>query len=100
MEANLFVGALVRLLTQGKTSSLQFPGIDGRNGGRHNIFHSRLRGTLGCPSKTCAGHSARSAANIADPELSSALGFPCALSCGPSVSMSCFTRSTAASGVG
>jgi hypothetical protein len=34
--------------------------------------HSRFRGTL---SKMCAGNSARSLANIADPELSSLLGF-------------------------
>jgi len=36
------------------------------------VNHLRFRGTL---SKMCAGNSARSAANIADPELSSLLGF-------------------------
>ncbi len=35
------------------------------------VNHSRFRGAL---SKICAGNSARSAANIADPELSSLLG--------------------------
>jgi len=36
------------------------------------VNHPRFRGTL---SKMCAGNSARSASNIADPELSSLLGF-------------------------
>jgi hypothetical protein len=44
-------------------------------GGSWEVNHSRFRGTLSCLSKMCAGNSARSAANIADPELSSLLGF-------------------------